>query len=108
MTTEDGEIRNMVRLKLTNRARAEQRYEVEVVTPDDVEVELVDDALVLSPDEVETFAISVLAAPELYIAARGQLALTLRVTADDGDIREVECSLLGPDVMPRPSAQRSP
>lgn len=103
VTTDGGEIRNMVRLKLTNRGREEQQYSVEVVTPDDVEVDVVDEAITLAPDEVETFAISVLATPQLYVASRGKLDLTLRVTADDGDVREVECSLLGPDIMPRPT-----
>ncbi|MEM6995680.1 MAG: cytochrome c oxidase accessory protein CcoG [Myxococcota bacterium] len=101
-TTQGGDIRNMVRLKLTNRGEVAQRYEVRLLEPAGVALSVVDETLELPPRATQTFPISVVAAPKVYIGARGKLELSLQVTADDGDTREVQCSLLGPETLNRP------
>ncbi len=103
-TTADGQVRNMVRLKLTNRADTAQRYTVEIVDPPGVTLAVVDETLELTQAATQTFPISVVAPPEVYIGARGKLDLSLRVVADDGQTRVVQCALLGPETLSRPPA----
>lgn len=104
-TAEDGRIRNVLRIKLSSRSEESQRFDVQVVEPAGLTLDFDDrdGGLVLAPGEVETFPISVLAAPELYVATRGQVALTLRIVEQGGTARNVNATLLGPETLPRPT-----
>jgi cytochrome c oxidase accessory protein FixG len=97
--TETGDVRNVVRLKTTNRSDAERRLWVTVVEPSDVTLHGADDPFVLREGEANTFPLAVVAAPELFVT--GQVRLQLRVESDDGDAQSVQFTLLGP--MPRPT-----
>ena len=98
-TTPEGKVRNIVRLKLTNRSELPQTYTVAEFEPSGVEVHVVDKTLELAANATQTFPISVLAPPGRYIGARGKLALALKVTASDDDERTVHCALLGPETL---------
>lgn len=101
-TTPTEHVRNVVRLKLTNRGQQTQRYTVEIIAPASVQLDLVRATPSVAASATDTFALSVIAAPALYVASRGTLELTLKVTADNGDSRQVSCSILGPETLPRP------
>jgi len=102
--TEAQEVRNVLRLKLTNRTDEVQQFTVEVVQPAGVRLEGAEQGLSVDPRADETFPFSVLGEPEQYVRSRGRLELELRVTSDTGDQRTIEGTLVGPSTLPRPSA----
>lgn len=97
--TETGDVRNVVRLKTTNRSDAELRLQVTVIEPADVTLHGADEPFVLPEGEANTFPLAVVAAPELFVT--GQVRMQLRVESVDGDAQSVQFTLLGP--MPRPT-----
>ncbi len=101
--TDDGRVRNVLRLKLTNRSDQPLTFEVTATDAPGVEVVAHDDTLTLAPRQTRTFPLSAVAEEALFVAHRGRLELTLSVLDDGGDTRDVECSLLGPDMLRRPA-----
>ena len=101
--TESREVRNVLRLKLTNRTDDVQQFSVEVLAPPGVRIEGADGLSVDAREDV-TFPFSVLGTPEQFVRARGRLELELRVTSDTGDVRTIEGTLVGPSTLPRPPA----
>ncbi len=100
---QDGRVRNVLRLKLTNRTDGEQRLSVDVVEPRGLELVFTSDSLTVAAGEMATFPVSVLARPEMFGPGRGAVPLTLRVTDDEGDQRTATGTLLGPEASRRPA-----
>jgi len=106
-TDAQGQVRNVVRLKLTNRSDAVSRYTVQVQAPNSTEIDAGGREWLVAAGAVETFPLSVFSPASLFVGSRGKVELVLRVTADNGDVRDVSYSLLGPDTLP-PPANRKP
>lgn len=94
---DDGSIRNVFKVKLTNRADDTQTLHVElgpdapagtVVEPLDVE---------LAAGATETVTMLAVAPAVEFLRNRGQLEVTLRVSDEGGDSRDIEGEMLGPD-----------
>ncbi len=94
---EDGRVRNVLRLKLTNRTDGERLLSVEVVEPPGLELMFTAESLAVAPGQMATFPVSVLARPEMFGPGRGAVPMTLRVTDDHGDQRTVTGTMLGPE-----------
>ncbi len=90
---DDGQVRNIMRLKLTNRAEEETTLHVQVLSPPTVTLASEAD-LVLGPTEVVTAPLELLAPRTAFQA--GQLSIELQVADDHGQIRTVTWRMLGP------------
>jgi cytochrome c oxidase accessory protein FixG len=91
---DDGRVRNIMRLKVTNRSDEPTQLQLEVASP--TEVELVSDTTFeLQGDEVGTFPITLLAPPGAFQAGQLTVGLIVRGGADD-ESRQVDCRMLGP------------
>ena len=100
--TDTGEVRNVVRLKTRSRTDAPLALRVSVLEPAGAQLRGAEDGLVLAAEASETFPLTVLADPALFVT--GQVPLVLRVEGDDGSAQELRVSLLGP--MPRPTESK--
>jgi cytochrome c oxidase accessory protein FixG len=98
--TDDGEVRNVLRLKTTSRTDADLDLRVVVIEPPGA-VLVGEPTLALSAGDVETFPLTVVADPELFVT--GEVPLRLAVHGQDGSTRELTFTLLGP--MPRRSQE---
>lgn len=91
--TDDGEVRNVLRLKATSRTDTD--LELRVVVQEPAGVVLVGEpTLRLSAGDAETFPLTVLADPDLFVT--GEVPLRLSVEGHDGSMRELAFTLLGP------------
>lgn len=98
----DGRVRNVLRLKLTERADTPQRFHLQLDEGTETTIEFQHDPLEVGPREQQSFPVSVLAAPELFVAAQGRVPLRVRVVEHGGAELEVEATLLGPATLRRP------
>jgi cytochrome c oxidase accessory protein FixG len=96
--TDDGRVRNVLRLKLTSRTRGAVQIDVAVAEPAVTEISLDDESVLLAPGESKTLPLTVLAPPDAFDV--GQLRLNLEIRADDGSARTVDLKLLGPSGQP--------
>ncbi len=91
--TDDGDVRNVLRVKATNRT--EEDLELRVIVNEPSGAALVGaPTLSLAAGEVETFPLTVVADPQLFVT--GEVPLRLAVQGDDGSARELAFTLLGP------------
>jgi cytochrome c oxidase accessory protein FixG len=91
--TDDGDVRNVLRLKATSRTDAD--LELRVVVREPTGVELVGEPTFSLPTgDVETFPLTVVADPALFVT--GEVPLRFTVQGDDGSTRELAFTLLGP------------
>ena len=90
---DDGRVRNVLRLKLTSRARDAATVELGFAEPTSAELVL-EEPLELEAGETSTTPITVLAPPEAFEG--GQLQLRLELRTPDGSSRTLDCKLLGP------------
>jgi cytochrome c oxidase accessory protein FixG len=91
--TDDGEVRNVLRLKATSRTDGPLELRIVVREPDGV-VLVGEPTLTLAAGDAETFPLTVLADPSLFVT--GEVPLRLSVEGDDGSLRELAFTLLGP------------
>lgn len=109
---DNGDIRNVFKVKLTNRADEAQTLRVELGpdAPDGTRVETLH--IELAPGEMETLTVLAIAPAVEFLRHRGQLDLTLRVTDESGDSRDIDGEMLGPDTqLPaqlRPNREKAP
>jgi polyferredoxin len=92
--SDDGQVRNVLKLKLTNRSDEPMSFQIEQVQPAGVRLELSEERLALDPQATETFHLVVFAPPEIFRAGRTEL--TLKITNHDGINRDVSTMLIGP------------
>src|SRR5690606_10299631 len=79
---DDGRVRNVLKLKLTNRHRGSTAFDLELAGSAPAGVSFEHQPMQLDPDESDTFPLTVLAPLEAFEA--GQLRLDLEVRAEDG------------------------
>jgi cytochrome c oxidase accessory protein FixG len=92
--TGETQIRNLMRLKLTNRSRSESGYRVELLQPAEARLRLQEAGDRLTPGETATWHFELLSSPATFV--NGRADCVLRVHADDGADRELRFKLLGP------------
>jgi cytochrome c oxidase accessory protein FixG len=95
-TSDDGRVRNVLRLKVTNRVEETRAFTVSVVggAAADIAIETPTGPIEVAPDAMQTVPVSVLAPPSSFRA--GQRSLELQVSDDSGEARTVEIKMLGP------------
>lgn len=91
--TDDGDVRNVLRLKATSRIDADLDLHIVVHEPAGA-VLVGEPTLTLLAGDAETFPLTVLADPELFVT--GEVPLRLSVEGEDGSKRELAFTLLGP------------
>lgn len=90
--TDDGRVRNSLRIKVVNRSDAPREY---AVTTPDARLELVTGAaLRLEPGASATYTVHVVAERDVFVG--GRLDVLFRVTDDSGASQEREMRLLAP------------
>ena len=90
----DGRVRNLLKLKLTNRTDQPMTFQLSVTEPVDGEIDIREEALELGPNETKTFHASVLAPRETFTVGRAKLKL--RVENSESDARNLNFQLIGP------------
>ncbi len=92
----DGEsrIRNLMRLKLTNRSHEPATYDLKSVQPGGIELRLREADRDLDPGESSTWHVEILTDENTF--SRGRADCVLEVLSSDGNRRELEFKLLGP------------
>lgn len=93
-SADEGLIRNLMRLKLTNRSSHESGYQVAVQQPAGALLRLLESDERLGPGETATWHFEVLAAPTTFTNGRADCVLGVR--DDEGAERTLEFKLLGP------------
>ena len=100
--TEEGLVRNLVRLKLTNRTEQPQVFTL-AVDPEIVQVETTEPTIALEPGEMNSFHLTLLAPPDMFQFGQAAVVLTVRETGDKpqgkiprSHIREIHFKLIGP------------
>lgn len=74
---EDGRVRNLLKLKLTNRSDEPMSFATSVLEPETAELSLREDLIELAPNETQTFHISVLAPKDAFNLGRADLKLKI-------------------------------
>ena len=92
--TDDGLVRNILKLKLTNRTDEEMKFSVAVEAPEDAEIEFREVELVVGPRETKTFHASVVTAPDSFILGRADLKFQIHNQNDVS--RTLSYRLIGP------------
>ncbi len=75
---QDGHVRNILKLKLTNRTDRSMDFKLSVNAPENAVVELREDRLRLEPRETRTFHISLIAERNSFVNGRAKTELTVR------------------------------
>lgn len=102
VVTDDGRVRNQLKLKLTNRGTELQRYHIRIPDPElapQVQFEL-PRTLALAPGTSDVFPLAVFIEPSVLRNGRAKMALEVSIDGKDGARVEVDCALLGPATMP--------
>lgn len=92
--TDDGQIRNILKLKLTNRTDAAMTFQAVAELPQDARLEAREDELLVQPRETSTFHISVVAPHESFELGRANLQI--RVENEAGVSRTIRFRMIGP------------
>ena len=92
--TESGEVRNLLRLKLTNRIDQDLQFEISPASPANVRFELQEDALAVPAGATKTFHLVVLAPRDAFELGRADLRFEL--SNDQGEIRNLNFKLIDP------------
>lgn len=93
-TTDDGRIRNMLKIKLTNRTDKPMNFGLTVAEPESLVVDVREDDLIVAPRETRTFHLSVIAPKDVFRFGRANAAI--EVENDDLISRSLGFKLIGP------------
>lgn len=93
-TAEDGRIRNLFKLKLTNRTDELMTFQTMVEQPEDTVIEIREDDLSVPPRQSKTFHIALLAPPDVFKVGRCQSRIM--VTNQTDISRTLKLKLIGP------------
>lgn len=100
VVTDDGRVRNQLKLKLTNRGTRAQRYGLRIPDPQlaaRLDLELPRE-LELEPGSTDVFPLAVFIEPGVLDQGRAELSLEVVVDGDPDARVEVDCTLLGPAI----------
>ena len=92
--TEEDRVRNLLRLKLTNRTEELAQYQVSIVEPSSAEIEIRQKTLELAGQATKTFQLQVVANRDSFVTGRANLML--RVENQDQDFVLIDFKLIGP------------
>lgn len=92
--TDDGRVRNMMKLKLTNRSDEAMSFAMSVVEPADIQLEVREDKIELGPNETNTFHAAVIAARDIFYLGRADLEI--KVVNEKQVSRSLRFRLIGP------------
>jgi len=94
MLTEDGQVRNLLKLKLTNRTDEPMVFSARVEEPATAKLQLQEDRFELKPREAKTFHLSVIAPRDEFVLGRADLQL---VCENEKEVsRTIRFKLVGP------------
>jgi cytochrome c oxidase accessory protein FixG len=93
-TTEDGRVRNILKLKLTNRTDDVMSLEAAVDLPDSATIELRESVIELMPRETKTFHISLLAPKSAFVNGRADSEISVTNRAEVS--RTLTLKMIGP------------
>ncbi|MGI9517689.1 MAG: cytochrome c oxidase accessory protein CcoG [Pirellulaceae bacterium] len=91
---EDGSVRNLLRLKLTNRIEEPREFQISVTSPEGASVEVSEGQLSLDSRQVEAYHIMIIVPRDVF--ERGRADLELKVTSGD-ESRNLHFRLIGPN-----------
>ena len=94
VVTDNGQVENTMRVKITNRIDRAMPVTFSAVGRDDVRVVPANDRVEVKPGEAWTEPVQVIAPRDAF--TRGALDVTLRVSGGDGMNIDRQCRLLGP------------
>ncbi len=92
--TDAGQVRNLLKLKLTNRSDETMRFTTSVLEPAVAQLELQEDSIELPPRETKTFHISALAPRDIFKLGRANLQIKVENKKEIS--RSINFTLLGP------------
>jgi cytochrome c oxidase accessory protein FixG len=92
--TEEGLIRNIFKLKLTNRTDRPATFSVNVVQPNNATALVQEDLIELAENESRTFHLAILAPREAFEIGRSQCQI--EITNQTGQSKTLSCQLIGP------------
>lgn len=92
--TEDGRVRNLLKLKLTNRHDEKMLFTTSVLEPASTELQLQEEKIELEPRETKTFHISAIAPRDVFTVGRANLEL--KVENQKQISRTIRFKLIGP------------
>ncbi len=91
-----GEVRNTMRLRLVNRSKQTQTYQVQMLTPERVRLQVLDaEGLQLEPGQSVTLPV-VLDFGTRLTAATGKVDAQIKIVDQSANERILDCRLLGP------------
>ncbi|MEZ6095464.1 MAG: cytochrome c oxidase accessory protein CcoG [Pirellulaceae bacterium] len=97
-TTDDGQIRNLMRLRIENRKPEPITLTGSFEKPGEIELSIVED-FILGPDEVKTFHVSAIF-PRTVLDQRGECQAALKIVNQKDEGQTVWFTLLGPKNKP--------
>ena len=92
--TEDRQIRNLLKLKLTNRTDQAMPFSVTPLKPDGSEIEISENEIRLEPREVRTFHLELIVPRNAF--QQGRASLQLKIENDKQISRTIPFKLIGP------------
>ncbi len=92
--TEDGSVRNLIKLKITNRTDRLMTFQASIDNPEDAQIEVRESDFQLEPQEVREFHASVVAPTGRF--QKGQAETFIEISNQDGVRRLLKFKLLGP------------
>lgn len=92
--TEDGRVRNLLKVKLTNRSDELMSFEASILEPATAELDWREESLELSPNETKTFHVSVLAPKTEFRVGRADLMMEIKNKKEVS--RSIRFKLIGP------------
>ncbi len=104
ITTDAGQIENVVRVKMTNRTEKPLRLHIGAADRTDVRAIATQDTIVINPGQSWVEPVRVLAAPGAFTF--GTLDVTLRISGDGVKI-DKSCRILGPMTFVNDAAQQT-
>ncbi len=92
--TDDGGVRNLLKLKLTNRSDIAMAFEATVLQPENTKIEVHEGTIELAPNESKTFHVSVVASRDVF--KLGRVGTELEIKNDQDVSRTLRFKLIGP------------
>lgn len=92
--TDDGRVRNLIKLKLTNRSDQPMAFTTSVLEPGEAQLELREDTMELPASETKTFHVSILAPRNVFVF--GHADAKVEVKNQKGVSRIIPFNLIGP------------
>ncbi len=92
--TDSGDVRNLLKLKITNRVDPEMALSVECLSPSSAVVEMQEKEPSVSGRGVETFHLSVVAPRNEF--EQGRSKVNLKITNQNDESRTIQLQLIGP------------